>query len=61
MIQEPPVPFNPDIFIMDKIMAKNCCCVENGPALMKTQFNKNVFFSNERIYADISIDMTNCE
>ena len=55
MIQEPPVPFNPDIFIMEKIVAKNCA------AVMKTQFNKNVFFSNEMIHAAISIDMTNCQ
>ena len=25
LIQEPPVPFNPDIFIMEQIVAK-CCC-----------------------------------
>ena len=28
---------------------------------MKTQFNKNVFFSNVMIHAAISIDMTNCQ
>jgi hypothetical protein len=60
LIQEPPVPFNPDIFVNQKIMAKSCCCA-NGEAQLETRFNKNVFFSNEQIHASIKIDMTTCK
>ena len=58
LLQEKPVAFNSDIITDQRFLAHSCCC-ERGEAIVKTKFNKNVFFANEQIQATLSIDMTN--
>ena len=60
VIHQPPVPFQQDSVLQNTSSVTTWCCVEQGSAVVKAQFEKNVFFANEIANALVTTDNSKC-
>ena len=56
IVHEPPVPFVANSATTSTAEVKSCGCFAKGSANMTALFSKNVFYSNETAYADVTYD-----
>lgn len=56
VVHEPPVAFQENSQSCQNVHLKTCCCQEQGESKLSVAFNKNVFFSNEQAFADVTVD-----
>ena len=45
--------FQENFQLNDNTPIKSCCCIPQGNGQLSAKFNKNVFFSNETVFAEI--------
>ena len=56
IIHEQPKAFIENFQVNDEVDLIQCCCIPQGKGSLSVKFNKNTFFSNENIIAEITSD-----
>lgn len=60
VLHEPPVEFQQNALQLKDFPIATCCCCAQGNARIQVQFSKNVFFTNEQAFANVTVDNSQC-
>ena len=61
VLHEPPVAFQENTNLQQKVGITVCCCCDKGSTALNVQFNKNVFYGNEICAANVAVDNHECK
>lgn len=61
IVREPPVAFKAGESDKCTKPIKTCCCLAKGESTLASTFGKNIYFPNEEIKGDITVDNEHCQ